>query len=302
MRRFALILSLFTSLLLAACSSSNSAANPADAGKLRVVATTGQIGDAVQNIAGDKVVLSTLLGPGNIFTFQEADIILYNGLHLEAQIERVLDQIGAGDRIRVVGVGDSIDQAQLLEWGATSGFPHDPHIWNDVRIWKQVVEVIRDTLIQADSANSADYSRNASAYLAELDELHAFIAQQAASLSAEQRVIVTAHDAFNYFGRAYGFEVEAVQGISTQSEASTADIQALAGIVLERKVPAMFVESTISPRTIEAVQAAVRAAGHEVALGGSLYSDALGAPDSAAATYIGMMRHNIDTVVAALSS
>lgn len=311
MRQLIVAAILIGGLLLGACSSPAEPGGQAG-GSLNVVATTGQLGDAVKNIAGDRVKLTTLLGPGidphtyvategDLFTFQEADVIFYNGLHLEAQLERILEQIGASGRVTVAAVGDRIDPAQLLSWEPASGFPHDPHIWNDVQLWKQVVEVVRDTLIHADPAGSADYSRNATAYLAELDELHAYISEQAASLPPERRVIVTAHDAFSYFGRAYGFEVEAVQGISTEAEASTADIRALADIVLQREVPAIFIESTISPRTVEAVQEAVRAVGREVRLGGQLYSDALGAADSPAGTYIGMMRHNIDTVVAALA-
>lgn len=307
MRRVTLVGILLMGLLLAACSAG---AQPADDGRIKVVATTGQIGDAVRNIAGERVALTTLLGPGidphtyaategDLFTFQEADVIFYNGLHLEAQLERVLEQIGESGTI-VAAVGERIPAERLLSWEPEAGFPHDPHVWNDVQLWRYVVEAVRDTLIQADPDGSAEYSRNTDAYLAELDALHAYIGEQAATLPAERRVIVTAHDAFSYFGRAYGFQVEAVQGISTEAEASTADIRALAEIVLQREVPAIFVESTISPRTIEAVQAAVRAAGRELTVGGSLYSDALGAADSEAGTYIGMMRHNIDTVVAAL--
>lgn len=307
MRRVTLVGILIMSLLLAACSAG---AQPADDGRIKVVATTGQIGDAVRNIAGERVALTTLLGPGidphtyaategDLFTFQEADVIFYNGLHLEAQLERVLEQIGESGTI-VAAVGERIPEERLLSWEPESGFPHDPHVWNDVQLWRYVVEAVRDTLIQADPDGSAEYGRNADAYLAELDALHAYIGEQAATLPAERRVIVTAHDAFSYFGRAYGFQVEAVQGISTEAEAGTADIRALAEIVLQREVPAIFVESTISPRTVEAVQAAVRAAGRELTVGGELYSDALGAADGDAGTYIGMMRHNIDTVVAAL--
>jgi manganese/zinc/iron transport system substrate-binding protein len=299
-------------VLLAACSAS-AGPGAADDGRLKVVATTGQIGDAVKNIAGERVELATLLGPGidphtyvategDLFTFQEADVILYNGLHLEAQLERVLGQIGESGKVVVAAVGERVPDERLLSWEPASGFPHDPHIWNDVQIWRYAVEGVRDTLIQADPDGSAEYSRNATVYLAQLDELHAYITEQAATLPPERRVIVTAHDAFNYLGRAYGFEVEAVQGVSTQSEASTAGIRALADIVLQREVPAIFVESTISPRTVEAVQEAVRSAGREVQVGGELYSDALGAADSDAGSYIGMMRHNIDTIVAALGS
>jgi manganese/zinc/iron transport system substrate-binding protein len=295
-------------LLLAAC------AAPAGRGAgepLSIVSTTGQIGDAVRYIAGDRAAHSTLLGPGidphtyvategDLRTFQQADVIFYNGLHLEAQLERVLEQIGQRSATQVVAVGDGLDQSRLLSWEPEAGFPHDPHIWNDVQLWQGAVERIRDTLVAADPPNAEAYRANAAAYLAQLDELDAYIKAEAAKIPPERRVLITAHDAFGYFGRAYGFQVEAVQGVSTQAEASTADIQALSALVLERRVPAIFVESTISPRTIEAVQAAVRAGGHEVGVGGELYSDALGAADSPAGTYIGMMRSNIDTIARAL--
>jgi manganese/zinc/iron transport system substrate-binding protein len=311
MRRLLLFLTLppILALLLSACGP----ATGGEDGPLRVVSTTGQIGDAVRFIGGDAIQTEALLGPGidphtyvategDLRTFQEADVIFYNGLHLEAQLERVLTQIGERSDTRVVALGDGLDEARLLSWEPESGFPHDPHVWNDVQLWKGVVEQIGATLAAEDPANAEQYAANTQSYLAQLDELDAYIKQQAATIPAERRVIVTAHDAFGYFARAYGFEVEAIQGISTEAEAGTADIQAVANLVIEREVPAIFVESTISPRTIEAVQAAVQSAGHELALGGQLYSDALGAADSDAGTYIGMMRHNIDTLVAALGA
>ncbi|NJN16206.1 MAG: zinc ABC transporter solute-binding protein [Oscillochloris sp.] len=301
---------LIVSLAMSACAVPDESA--AD-GRLQVVATTGQIADAVQNIGGDVVNLTNLLGPGidphtyvategDLAVFQSADVIFYNGLHLEAQLERVLEQIGNNGDVTVRAVGEVIDPQALLGWEPEQGFPYDPHIWNDVLLWRQAVEVVRDTLIEADPGNSAVYSRNATAYLSELDALHTYIGAQVATIPSERRVLVTAHDAFGYFGQAYGFDVQAVQGISTEAEAGAADIQALANIIITQQVPAIFIESTISPRTIEAVQEAVRAGGHEVQLGGELFSDALGAPGSAAETYIGMMRHNIDTIVAALAA
>jgi manganese/zinc/iron transport system substrate-binding protein len=276
------------------------------------VATTGQIGDAVRFIGGDTIEAATLLGPGidphtyvategDLRTFQRAQVIFSNGLHLEAQLERVLTQIGATGRTTVVALGDGLPEDRLLSWEPAAGFPHDPHIWNDVQLWKGAVEQIGATLAAADPANAPAYTDNTRSYLAQLDELDVYIKAQAARIPTERRVIVTAHDAFGYFGRAYGFEVEAIQGISTEAEAGTADIKAVADMVVARKVPAIFVESTISPRTIEAVQAATNAAGHPIALGGQLYSDALGAADSPAGTYAGMMRHNIDTLVQALA-
>ncbi|MFQ3663119.1 MAG: zinc ABC transporter substrate-binding protein [Chloroflexaceae bacterium] len=297
-------------LALCACAGAPVVARE-EAQKLRVVATTGQIGDAVRAIAGDAVNLHVLLGPGidphtyvatesDIRTFQRADVIFYNGLHLEAQLERVLEQLGRRGAATVVAVAATIPADRLLRWESELGKTYDPHVWHDVRLWQEVVGTIRDTLIAADPAHAEGYRSNASAYLAQLDALDGYIRERAASLPPERRVLVTAHDAFGYFGQAYGFEVEAVQGISTATEASAADIQALTSLIRERRVPAIFVESTIAPRTIEAVRAAVRAAGQEVTLGGELYSDALGAPDGPAGTYAGMMRHNIDTIVTAL--
>ena len=280
-------------------------------GKLEVVATTSHLGDVVRQIAGDSVSLATLLGPGidphtyvategDLRTFQRADLIIAHGRDLEAQLARVLNQIGDRGSTMVIAVADRLDPAQLLSWEPERNMPFDPHVWNDVQLWKQVVILVRDVLIAADAANTETYQRRSETYLAELEALDRELRTAVAQIPPERRIIVTAHDAFGYLGRAYGFEVEAVQGISTEAEASTADIQALTRLVIERRVPAIFVETTISPRTIEAVQAAVRAAGREVALGGELYSDALGELDSPTGTYVGMMRHNITTIVTAL--
>jgi manganese/zinc/iron transport system substrate-binding protein len=303
------IVTLCAAILFAGC---GPASPPAGDSRLRVVATTQQLADAVTNIAGDAVALTALLGPGidphtyvategDIQTFQDADLIIANGLLLEARMARVLEQIGRGDATRVVAVGERLDPLTLLNWEPEAGLPYDPHIWNDVRLWITVVGVIRDALVELDPANATTYTANATRYITELEALHQYTLAQAERIPQDLRVLVTAHDAFNYYGRAYGFQVEAVQGISTESEASAADIQALAGVITARRVPAMFVETTISPRTIEAVQAAVRAAGREVTIGGALFADAMGAPGTPEGTYIGMMRHNIDTIVAALA-
>jgi manganese/zinc/iron transport system substrate-binding protein len=287
------------------------AANEPLAEPLNVVATTGQLADTISVIAGDRVQLTSLLGPGidphtyvategDIRTFQEADVIFYNGLRLEAQMDRVLEQIGQNGDVTVVGVGDTLDPTTLLNWEPEAGLPYDPHIWNDVRLWTQVVYTVRDTLMKLDPANASFYETNTSAYATQLEELHTYTLEQVERIPQERRVLVTAHDAFGYYGRAYGLSVEAVQGISTQSEASTADIQALVDVIVERQVPAIFIESTISPRTIEAVQQGAEAVGQQVVIGGQLYSDAMGEPGSNADTYLSMMRYNIDTIVGAL--
>ncbi|GAB4426576.1 MAG: zinc ABC transporter substrate-binding protein [Chloroflexi bacterium OHK40] len=320
---------LCAALLLVACGQQTPAAAPTQAPAaanatpqvaaapldepLNVVATTGQIADAVTVIAQDKVQLTNLLGPGvdphtyvatesDLQTFQNADLIFYNGLRLEAQMDRVLEQIGASGTVKVVAVGDTLDPLTLLNWEPEAGLPYDPHIWNDMRLWTRVIYTIRDTLMEMDPAHASVYEANAARYATEIETLHEYTLEQVQRIPQERRVLITAHDAFNYYGRAYGLQVEAVQGISTESEASVADIQVLADLVLERQVPAIFIESTISPRTIEAVIAAAREGGQEVRIGGELYADALGEPGGDADTYLKMMRHNIDTIVMALGA
>jgi manganese/zinc/iron transport system substrate-binding protein len=313
MRSLWITLSLIGVLLLAACGGAT--APHVDTGApLDVLATTQQIADVVENVAGDTVELTTLLGPGidphtyvatesDIETFQTADVIFYNGHHLEARLERVFDQMAGNDGKTVVAVAEQIEATKLLSWEPEAGLPNDPHVWNDVRLWQEVVHIVADTLAEADPANAETYQTNADSYAAELDELHAYMLEQVENIPQEQRVLVTAHDAFGYLGRTYGLAVEAVQGLSTETEASTADVQALAEIVAAREVPAIFIETTISPRTIEAVQEAVRAeTGRDITIGGELYSDAMGEPGTPEGTYVGMMRHNIDTIVAALGA
>lgn len=295
------------SLLLMACSSEQTADN----GKLNVVATTGQIADAVANVAGDHVNLTGLLGPGidphlyvptegDVSTFGEADVIFYNGLHLEAQMTRVMEQMERSG-IVVVPVGDRLPTERLLGWTGSGG-AYDPHIWNDPALWSMVVATIRDTLVTADPDNAADYQANAERYLAAIADTDSYVREQIESIPPERRIMITAHDAFGYFARSYGLEVRGLQGISTESEASTADVQELADYIVAQQVPAIFVETSVSPRTIESVQAAVRAQGFEVEIGGSLFSDALGEAGHEAETYIGMLRYNARTLAEALGS
>ena len=210
----------------------------------------------------------------------------------------VLERMADGRTI-TVAVTDPIDRA-LLESPPEFQGNFDPHVWFDVTLWMKTVEQVRDTLAEADPGSAALYQANAERYLGELNDLHAYVLEQAKRVPADKRVLITAHDAFNYFGRAYGFEVRGLQGISTESQASTSDVQALADFITERQIPAVFVESSVPQRTIEAVQAAVRDRGFDVQIGGSLYSDAMGDPGTPEGTYIGMVRHNVDTIVGAL--
>lgn len=305
MKRFTQSL-LFLSVLALALSAC--APQTPDSGKLQVVTTIGQIADAARIVGGDLIEVTPLMGPGvdphlyvasegDVTTLQNADIIFYNGLFLEAQMDNILEQIS--EYKTVVPVAEAIPAQQLL---ASPIYPdeHDPHVWFDVQLWRYVVEAVRDTLMAAEPENAAAFEAHAAAYLSELDALDAYVRSQAERLRAEQRVLITAHDAFNYFGRAYGFEVMGLQGISTQSEASTSDVQELANTIVARKIPAVFIESSVPVRMVEALQEAVRAQGHEVSIGGQLFSDAMGDPNTAEGTYLGMVRHNIDTIVGAL--
>ena len=302
--RLLFFLLFMTGMVVAGCG----AGATTDDGRLRVVATTGQLGDAVARVGGEHVNVDVLMGPGvdphlfvasegDVNLLQQADVIFYNGLFLEAQMADVLRQIG--ERKPSVAAAEGIDPALLLPWANYSD-EYDPHVWFDVTLWQRAVETVRDTLVEVDAANADVYRANADAYLRELDELHAYVQQRAAELPEERRVLVTAHDAFHYFGRAYGFEVRGLQGISTAAEAGTADVRALADFIAERQIPAVFIETSVPVRNIEALQAAVADRGGAVEIGGQLYSDALGAADSDGATYVGMVRHNIDTIVDAL--
>lgn len=284
------------------------AAGDAGDGKLRVVTTTGIVGDAVARVGGDRINVTSLMGPGidphlyrasegDVSLLANADLVFFNGLHLEAKMGEVLEQMSG--RVTTVAVTEKIDRTTLLAPPEFAG-NFDPHIWFDVRLWMQAVERIRDALIAADSAGAEAYRANAKAYLEELAALDDEVRASAQTVPADRRVVITAHDAFNYFGRAYGFEVRGLQGISTAAEAGTADVQALAAFIEQRRIPAIFVESSVSPRTIEAVQAAVRARGFDVKIGGQLYSDALGNAGTAAGTYPGMVRENVRTITSAL--
>lgn len=279
-----------------------------DDGRVRVVATTGMVADVVRNVGGDRVQVEALMGPGvdpHLYKASEGDarrlwrteIVFYNGLHLEARMAEVLAQMNR--RVPTVAVAEAIPTSSLLSPPEFEG-AYDPHVWFDVRHWMIATEEVRDGLIGVDPDNSAYYRRNAHEYIEQLQRLHEYLLRRAAELPPERRVLVTAHDAFNYFGRAYGFEVLGLQGISTVSEAGTGDVQRLARIIAERRIPALFVETSIPLRTVEAVRAAVHARGFDVQIGGELYSDAMGAPGTPQGTYIGMVRHNMDTIVDAL--
>ncbi len=276
--------------------------------KLKIVTTTGILADAVVNITQDLADVEAIMGPGvdphlykatqgDLQKLQDADIIIYNGLHLEGKMGEVLENLAK--RKTVIAATDGLQETQLrkaLEFSTT----FDPHIWFDVALWKKTVEFISLQIQKKDPKNQEIYSANTLKYGNQLDSLHNWAQVQIASIPAPQRILVTAHDAFGYFGRAYKIQVKGLQGISTVSEFGLRDVSELVNLIVGNKIKAVFVESSVSPKAIEAVVAGCRDRGHEVKIGGTLYSDALGAPETEAGTYVGMVRQNVQTIVKAL--
>jgi len=302
----------FIATLLIQCSSQDSqkdlARQDLSQRKINVVTTTGMVADAVKNIGGERVDVIALMGPGvdphlykasegDVNRMQNADVIFYNGLHLEGKMSEIFERMTS--RKPTVAIAEKIEKQFLLTPPEFKG-NYDPHIWFDVNLWMKAIPIIAETLIELDSLNHQEYLKNYKAYLEKLKELHTYVMQRADEVPSDQRALITAHDAFNYFGHAYGFEVRGLQGISTASEAGTADVQNLAQFILDKKIPAIFVESSVPPRSIEALQAAVRSRNFNVEIGGNLFSDAMGDEGTPQGTYLGMVRHNINTIVDAL--
>tara|TARA_B100000749_G_scaffold219689_1_gene174738 strand:+ start:623 stop:1501 length:879 start_codon:yes stop_codon:yes gene_type:complete len=273
---------------------------------IRVVTTIGMIADLAKNIGGEMVEVTSLMGTGvdphlykasagDVTLVSQADLILYNGLHLEAGISGVLERLSDQKPNQVVAVTKNIDRLKLTAPPEFAG-AYDPHVWFDVTLWTNVAETIRSALVKLMPSAEAHFQTRAKKYILQLEDLHIYVKEKATQIEASKRVLVTAHDAFGYFGQAYGFEVRGLQGISTATEAGTADVRNLAQFIADRKIPAIFVESSVPRQSIEAVQAAVQARKFEVQIGGELFSDAMGNPDTKEGTYIGMVQHNIDTI------
>ncbi len=290
-------------------SEDTSTADPTTGKKLRVVATISMITDILENIGRDRIDVTGIVGEGvdphlykptagDVERLKNAEIIFYNGLNLEAKIiGAALDKMAY--KTKAVAVTAGTLPSQLRTSSEFQG-GYDPHVWHDVSLWMKAVERVRDTLAQADPNNAEYYRTNAKNYLAALKTLHDDLQNLAAQVPAQRRILVTTHDAFGYLGRAYGLEVRGLQGLNTETEAGVADVRELAAFIIEHRIPAMFVETSAPSQGIEAVQAAVRAKGFEIEIGGSLFADAMGTPGTPEGTYIGSMRHNMDTIVNAL--
>jgi len=285
-------------------------ADTTEGGPLRVVATTSIVGDLAMSIGGDVIELETLMGAGvdphlykpsagDVRKMAAAQVLVYNGLHLEGKMTEVLAEMGTRG-VETVAVAECVAADRLLP---VEGFEtmHDPHVWFDIELWSGAAACLRDALIRIDPEHAEGYQQRGDAVITEFAELHSWIGDQIALLPEDRRVLVTAHDAFSYFGRAYGVEVRGLLGVSTAAEAGTADVQELAVFIADRGLPAVFVESSVPPRFVEALTEAVTARGGEVTIGGSLYSDALGSPGGPAETYVGTVRANVGTIVGAMS-
>ncbi|MCS7016551.1 MAG: zinc ABC transporter substrate-binding protein [Gemmatales bacterium] len=279
---------------------------------IRVVCTTGMVGDLVRHTGGEHVQVHVLMGPGvdphlykarpnDLRLLQQADLVFYSGLHLEGRLAEVLESLSRQGR-RVYAVTSALTAEDLL----SDGGQFDPHVWFDVRLWHKCLGLVREVLAQYDPAHRECYHAQAERYGAKLLALDEWIRNQLAQIPKTQRVLATAHDAFRYFGSAYDIEVYGIQGISTESEASLREIDALVQMLAARRIKAIFVESSVNPRHVQAVVESCRRRGHEIRIGGELFSDALGEfrtdvpEEDNPGTYIGMMRHNVRTIVEAL--
>ncbi|WP_431030394.1 metal ABC transporter solute-binding protein, Zn/Mn family [Lysinibacillus sp. LZ02] len=305
MKRFLGVLGL--SLLLAACSGEEEGSK-SDEKEGIVVATTGQIGDAIKIISGEHLQVTTLMGPGvdphlykatqsDLTKLDGAEVIFYNGLHLEGQMQDIFDQMA--EEKTVLAVAEQLDENTLLadEENATL---HDPHIWFDIDLWTEVVDVIGNTLVEEYPEYKEDFETNEKAYLAQLGELKEYATGRIEEVPASQRILVTAHDAFNYFGESQGFDVRGLQGLSTDSEYGVKDVQNMVDYLVENNIKAIFVESSVSDKAMKAVIEGAKEKGHDIVIGGELFSDAMGAEGTEEGTYLGMYKHNVDIIVDSL--
>ena len=287
--------------------------HPGTAAPLQAVTTTMMVTDLVQQIGGDRVAVHGLMGPGvdphlykatasDITRLQKAQLIFYSGLHLEGRMAELFERLGKGGR-KVFAVTSGIPESKLLRPAEFEG-QFDPHVWGDAALWAGCIDVVARALSAADPAGAAEFSKRADAYRKELAVLHEWAKKRASEVPAAGRILITSHDAFNYLGRAYGFQVVGVQGISTVTEAGLADVAKVVDFIKQKGVKAIFVESSVPRATIERIS---KDSGANI--GGELFSDSMGARGSKATlagetydvgTYVGMLKHNINTVVEAL--
>ncbi len=276
--------------------------------KMQVVATTSMIGDAVRQVGGDRVEALALMGPGvdphayrqtrsDIVKLLRADLVLWHGLYLEAQMEEFF--LNLAKKKKVIALAEIIPTDLLVSHDSYKK-RYDPHVWMNPNLWSKVVVAAKDALINHDPEGQPVYEANAEKHLADIAKLTVYSQKVLSTVPTEQRVLVTAHDAFNYFGKAYGFEVLGIQGISTESEAGLRRVEDLVAQLVSKKISAVFIETSVADRNIKALIEGAAAKGHKVIVGGELFSDAMGKQGTYEGTYIGMIDHNVTTITRAL--
>jgi manganese/zinc/iron transport system substrate-binding protein len=315
-RRSALALGAGSLLGLIGCSRSDHGGHgtaarrswPPFAGKhpIKTVCTTGMVADVVRRVGGQWLTVEQMMGegvdphlfkatPDTIASLANADAIFYSGLHLEGRMAESFENLA--ERQPVIAVTSTIPVERLISVGSGS---YDPHVWFDVDLWSNTIESVRKFLGEFDPAHRADFDANAVIYLAELKALDAECRKRLDAIPKESRVLVTAHDAFHYFGRAYGVDVKAIQGVSTDTEAGLREINDLVAFIVTRKIKAVFIEASVNDRNVRNLVEGCRSKGHEVKIGGELFSDSMGAPGTPEGTYAGMVRHNVQVIASAL--
>lgn len=303
MRQFIL---LFITACFFACHPATKKAN--DSSIPSIVCTTGMLTDAIKEITGDQADVKGLMGPGvdphlykatqgDLKLLSDADIIVYNGLHLEGKMGEVFNKLKHRKTILIASNG--IPEEELIKSSDFQG-AYDPHLWFDVSLWSQVVHYLTEELLQLPELDQTKIKTNSENYLDSLTKLHQWAQKKLEELDTNQRILITAHDAFGYFGRAYQVQVKGLQGISTLSEYGLKDVSDLVNYISEKKIKAVFVESSVSDRSLNAVIEGCKGKGHDVHIGGRLYSDALGDKNSAEGKYIGMVRYNVKIIVEGL--
>ncbi|MEK3977206.1 MULTISPECIES: metal ABC transporter solute-binding protein, Zn/Mn family [unclassified Psychrobacillus] len=301
------ILFLFiVAVLLVGCGNNNAGGSGEE--KPLVVTTTGQIADAVRIIAGDSVEVKSLMGPGvdphlykatqgDLQVLEDADIIFYNGLALEGKMSDIFEKMKKDKS--VVAIGEVVPKDRILNDEAHPEL-FDPHIWFDIEVWKLATHEITKSLTEEFSTDGDQFAENERKFFEELDELNGWTKERISEIPEEQRVLVTAHDAFNYFGESNGMEVRGLQGLSTDAEYGLKDIQNIVNFLVEQNIKAVFIESSVSDKAMNAVIEGAKEKGHTIQIGGELYSDAMGAEGTEEGTYIGMYKHNVNTIVDSL--
>lgn len=308
-----LALTAFLLIFIGACAN-NSQESPnvsEGEGKLNVVVTTTHLTDLAQDIGGEYVEVTGLMGPGvdphgyeptpsDIDAIHQADLVGYNGFHLEAMFIDIFEKMQQSNS-PIFTLEDAVSEEDVLDYKYEGkDLEKDPHIWFDINLWKASAQLLADEFSKLNPAHETDYQANYKNYEAQLDELNDYIEDKLTELPEEKRILITAHDAFSYFGENYGFQVEGIQGINSQTEAGTGDISLTADLVIENEIQACFIESSVSDRNVQALIEAVEAQGSTIEIGGELYSDALGTDEENAGNYFDAYRTNVDTIVDAL--